>query len=369
MLKALMRRMQHFGQRPQFERELDDEIQFHIEARAEELQNDGLAPAAALDQARREFGPRARMTEDTRAAWRFQWLEDVWRDLTYAARSFAANPGFTAVAVLSLGIGVGANTVMFSMVEAMLLRLPRVPRPSQVVAVISTALDSKAPAISYPDYEDLRDRSTSFKGIAGFVGVTTGFAAHAGLEPRVKEGKLVTGNFFDVLEIGPEIGRSFLPEEDRVPGKDMVVILSQECWQEDFGSDRSTIGRQARINGTDFTIIGILPKRFSSAGQAILTDTVLHGPVTPVLSLKRHSRAETTLPEPPVTFVVMTLEADCPGDTDPGSQAGVSGLMATPFGSTHVIAATVALVSLVRTRSSGADPGPLLVSLKRNVSV
>jgi len=107
----------------------------------------------------------------------------------------------------------------------------------------------------------------------------------------------------------------------------------------------------------------------SSAGQAILTDTVLHGPTTPVFSLSRHSRAETTLPEPPVTFVVITLEADCPGDNIPGSQKEPSELMAKPFGSTHVSATTVALVTFLRARSSGADPGPLLVSLKRNVSV
>ncbi len=262
--RELSRRTRHFGRRSQFDRELDDEIQFHIETRAEELQRDGVPPAEALDRARREFGPRARMTEDTRTAWRFQWLEDLWRDLAYAVRSFAQNPGFTAVAVLSLGIGVGANTVMFSIVEG----AAAAPVAARALAQrrkcgdLPTALESKAPQISYPDYADLRDRSTSFEGIAGFVGATTGFAARAGLEPRGKEGKLVTGNFFDVLEIGPEIGRAFLPEEDRVPGKDTVVILSHQCWQEDFGSDRSVIGREARINGIDFTIVGVLPALF-----------------------------------------------------------------------------------------------------------
>src|SRR6266568_3079638 len=102
----------------------------------------------------------------------------------------------------------------------------------------------------------------------------------------------------------------------------------------------------------------------------MLTDTVLHGPVTPVFSLSRHSRAEAVLPEPPVTFVVMTLEADCPGDTTPGSQKKPSALMAKPFGSTHVgPPTTVALVTSVRARSTGADLDPLLVSVKRNVSV
>jgi len=261
--KELIQRAKHFGQRSQFDAELDDEIQFHIETRAEELQTEGLSRAEAFNQARREFGSRARMAEDTRAAWRFQWLEDFWRDLAYTARSFRASPGFATVAILSLAIGVGANCVMFSFVEAMLLRLPRVPSPRQVVAVISKALESNAPQASYPDYRDLRELTSSFAGMTAFSGVTVGFAPRPGMEPRIKEGKLVTGNFFDVLGVGPEVGRGFLAEEDRVPGNANVAILSHACWETDFGSDPSVIGKQARINGSDFTIIGILPKRFT----------------------------------------------------------------------------------------------------------
>jgi macrolide transport system ATP-binding/permease protein len=264
--KELSRRARYLGRRSQFDTELDAEIQFHMETRAEELQRDGVPQAEARARARREFGPRARMREDTRAAWQFQWLEDLWRDLSYAARAFAKSPGFTSVAVLSLAIGVGANCVMFSIVEAALLRQPRVPRPSEVVAVISTALDSNAPAVSYPDYADVRDHSKSFEGIAAFTGLTAGFAPRAGMQPRVKEGKLVSGNFFEVLRIGPEIGRAFLREEDGTPGRD-VVILSHPCWERDFGSDPSVLGKQARINGIDFIIIGVLPARFSDVDE------------------------------------------------------------------------------------------------------
>jgi hypothetical protein len=128
----LLRRVQHLHRQSQFERELDDEIQFHIESRAEELQAEGVPVHEALQRARREFGPRARSAEDSRAAWRFQWLEDLWRDLGHAARIFAKSPGFTAVAVLSLGIGVGATYVSFAVVDGTLLRPPRIPRPNEV---------------------------------------------------------------------------------------------------------------------------------------------------------------------------------------------------------------------------------------------
>jgi len=261
--KEFIRRILHFGYRSQFDRDLEEEVHFHIEMRREELQHEGMSPADALARARREFGSRAQMGEDTRAAWRFQWLEDFWRDLVYAARSFRASPGFAAVAILSLAIGVGANCVMFSMVEAALLRLPRVPKPQEIVAVVSKAIESNSHEASYPDYKDLRDLTTSFEGLTAFSGVNVGFASRPGMEPRVKEGKLVTGNFFDVLAVGPQIGRTFLPEEDRVPGKDNVVVVSHALWEAEFGSDPTVIGKQVRINGNDFTIIGILPKRFT----------------------------------------------------------------------------------------------------------
>jgi macrolide transport system ATP-binding/permease protein len=273
LLNEIMRRAGYLGRRSQFDKELDDEIQFHIETRTEELQREGVPPAEALQRARREFGPRARMHEDTRAAWQFQWIEDLWRDLCYGARSFAKSPGFTAVAVLSLGIGVGANCVMFSIVDGTLLRPPRIPQPSEVVALVSTALDSNTAGVSYPDYAEVRDRSQSFEGLAAFTDVSTGFAARRGATPLVKSGKAVTADFFDVLGSRPQLGRSFLPEEDKVPGKDLVAILSHKCWQEQFGADPAALGKQARINGIDFTIAGVMPARFTDVDDDLMDDS------------------------------------------------------------------------------------------------
>src|SRR5277367_786535 len=176
--KEILRRAGYLSRRSQFDQELDDEIRFHIETGAEELEREGMPPEAAQERARREFGPRARVSEDTRSAWQFQWIEDLWRDLTHGARAFGKSPGFTAVAVLSLGIGVGANYVMFTFVDALLLQPPKVPRPNEVVAVVSTARDSDAVAVSYPDYAAVRDRSQSYQDLAAFSAVSTGLASH-----------------------------------------------------------------------------------------------------------------------------------------------------------------------------------------------
>jgi hypothetical protein len=184
--KEILRRASHLGRRSQFDRQMEDEIQFHIETRVEELQAEGIPAQEALARARREFGPRARSAEDSRAAWRFQWIEDLCRDLSYGARAFAKSPGFTAVSVLSLGIGIGATYVMFAVVDEASLRQPDVPHPSEIVALVSTARDSNASEISYPDYLAVRDRSPSFQGLAAFTAISAGLAPRPGAVAAVK---------------------------------------------------------------------------------------------------------------------------------------------------------------------------------------
>jgi macrolide transport system ATP-binding/permease protein len=265
--KEALRRVRHISRRSQFDRELEDEVRFHIETRAEELRAEGVPAQEALARARREFGPRARSAEDSRAAWRFQWIEDLWRDLSYGARAFAKNPGFTAVSVLSLGIGVGATYVMFALVDEVSLRQPDVPRPSEIVALVSTARDANAiSAISYPDYLAVRDRSPSFQGLAAFTAISAGLAPRPGAVAAVKDGKLITPNFFSVLGARPEIGREFSPEEDS------AIILSHACWRDQFGADPAAIGRPARINGIEFTVAGVMPAKFTDVDDDLSDD-------------------------------------------------------------------------------------------------
>ena len=270
--KALLERVRYLGRRSRFDRELDDEIGFHLDMRAEELQQDGLSASDARAQARREFGSRVRMREDTRAAWQWRWLDETWRDVRYAARAFARSPGFTAVAMLSLGIGVGANCVMFSLVDATLLRPPRVPRPNTLVAVVSTGKAASAVTNSYPDYLDVRERNRSLAGLSAFTAVSAGLAPRPGAEPRVKDGQLVTDNFFDVMGATPERGRLFLPDASRGLGEDRVAILSHAYWQDDLGADPAVLGKPVRINGIDFTVVGVLPARFTGVDEDLSDD-------------------------------------------------------------------------------------------------
>src|SRR5690242_3743767 len=272
LFDGLMRRAGYLGRRREFEDELNDEIRFHLESRAEELESQGLTRDAAVAQARREFGPRARMQEESRAAWRFQWIEDFWRDAVYGARAFAKSPGFTIAAMLSLGIGVGANCVMFGIVDGLLLRPPRIPQPGEVVGLISTAPDSNSSAVSYPEYALVRDRSQSFRGLMAFIPASTGFASRPGIPPRPKAGKAVTAGFFELLRAQPELGRTFLPEEDAVAGKDSVVVLSHTCWQDEYTSDPEVLGKRARINGADFTIVGVMPAGFTDVDEDLMDD-------------------------------------------------------------------------------------------------
>ncbi len=270
----ILSRANYLGRRSQFDRELDDEIRFHIETRAEELEQEGMAAQAARERARREFGSQARVSEETRSAWQFSWLEDLWRDLGYAARMLAKSPGFTAIAVMSLAMGVGANCAMFIFVDALLLRPLAVLRPAEVVTVnaASLALAGGPSDISYRDYVDLRERNKSFDGLAAFMGVSIGFAPRPGVPGHKKDGQLVSGNYFDVLGVTPELGRGFLPQEDQVPGRDAVLVLSHSLWERDFHSDPRVLGTHVWLGGIAFTVIGVTPARFIAFDDSLTED-------------------------------------------------------------------------------------------------
>ncbi|HMF11110.1 MAG TPA: ABC transporter permease, partial [Gemmataceae bacterium] len=155
---------------------------------------------------------------------------------------------------------------MFAFVDAVSLRQPNVPHPSEIVALVSTARDSNASAISYPDYLAVKDRSPSFQGLAAFTGISAGLAANPGTVSRVKDGKLITPNFFSVLGVRPEMGREF------APGEDSVTILSHSCSENEFGADPAAIGRLARINGIEFTVVGVMPSKFTDVDDDLSDD-------------------------------------------------------------------------------------------------
>jgi predicted permease len=199
----------------------------------------------------------------------------LWQDVRYGFRMMAASPGFTTVALLSLAIGIGANCAIFSFADALLLRPLPVARPGEVLTVGSTSsVDFFGSSLvsSYRDFVDVKNRAASFEGLAAFSNVTVGFAADANAQPQLKLGLLVTGNLLSLMGVAPTMGRDFSPEEDQVPGRDPVVILGRALWEQDFGSDPNVLGRRIRINGFDFTVIGVTPPAFSGMDQFVRAD-------------------------------------------------------------------------------------------------
>jgi predicted permease len=191
------------------------------------------------------------------------------KSVRHAARMLRKNPGFTIVAVCSLAIGIGATSAMFSFADALLLRPLPVFKPSSVVAIStagSTAFGTNT-AISYPDYIDFRDRNRSFEGLVASGYATFGFSPNQGTLPQMKFGLFVSGNFFHVLGVEPVLGRGFRSSEDQAVGRDPVVVLGHDFWVSQFDASRSVIGSKLRLNGIEFTIIGIAPERFTGIDQ------------------------------------------------------------------------------------------------------
>jgi predicted permease len=261
----IINRVQYLFRRSDFDAELDSEIEFHVEARARELERDGLPASRALVQARHEFGPTAQMREETYDAWQFRLLEDLAADLRYAARSLLRSPGFTAVAVLSLTLGIGANSTVFALAKAVLLPSIPVKNPSRLVSLYMTDERNREPGdqfmpLSYLNAEDCRKKNDVFSGMA--VVLPTGADLQVSSTRIPVWVSLVSGNFFDVLGVRAELGRTFLPDEDRTGAARAVAVLSHAFWNREFGANPKIVGQSIRLNDQDYTVIGVVAGGF-----------------------------------------------------------------------------------------------------------
>lgn len=193
---------------------------------------------------------------------------NIGRDVRYALRSMIKAPGFTAVAVLTLGLGIGANTAIFTVINAVFLRAIPVRNPERLMSIFTSdqrnsALGAYLP-VSYPNADDIRRQSQSFSGIA--LRSTTGVSMTVDGQPQRFAAEIVSGNFFDVLGVPARLGRTFRPEEDRELGSGPVVVLSYGLWERKFGSDHRVIGETVLLNGQGFTVIGVAPRGFQGTG-------------------------------------------------------------------------------------------------------
>jgi macrolide transport system ATP-binding/permease protein len=197
-------------------------------------------------------------------------METLFQDLRYGVRTLLKNPGFAAVALLSLALGIGANTAIFSFVNAILLRPMPVTNPGELMFVFSGRGDSPFITASYPDYVDFRDRNEVFTDMACYGGASVSLASDE--KTDLVQGAIVSGNYFDVLGVRPIQGRAFSPEEDQTPGTHPVAMVSHALWQQRFGGDPGIVGKTLVLNGQVFTVIGVAPPNFNGASVGSTID-------------------------------------------------------------------------------------------------
>jgi len=246
------------------EEELEEEIQSHLRMAIRDRMERGESAEEAALAARREFGNLGLVKEITREMWGYRRLEILLQDLRYGARMLLKKPSFTLIAVLTLALGIGANTAIFTWLKAIYLEpLPGVAASRHLVMLRSTLIKSaNSPMwVSYPNYKDYRDRNEVFSGLAAFNDLTFNLVDGKGQPERIW-GSLVSGNYFDVLGVRLALGRTFTPDEDRAPGSHPVVVISHRLWQRRFAADPSLIGKTIRLNQLDFTVIGVAPEGF-----------------------------------------------------------------------------------------------------------
>jgi predicted permease len=242
--------------RNDWELDLDSELRFHVERRAEDLMRAGLTRSEAERRARVELGAREAYKEDCREAHSLRWPDELSQDLRYAIRTLRQSPGFALVAILSLALGIGANTVVFGVLNALILKALPVSSPEEVFSLQGR----NGPTQSFPNYRALRDRNTTFSGLIAYRTTPMGLDTADGA--RRVWGYLATGDYFGVLGVKPALGRFFQSEDDRQPGASPYAVLSYACWQNRFAGDPQIAGKTIRINALSYTVLGVAQPGF-----------------------------------------------------------------------------------------------------------
>ena len=262
-LKQLFSRRRLYG-------DLSEEIQGHLEEKVEELVGNGLSRKEAESAARREFGNVTLMKEESHNVWRWSFIENLLSDVRYGLRILFGNPGFSIVAILTIALGIGANTAIFSVVYAALIRPLPYSQPGRLITLTevrpqegqAAGANSQSWVSAYPDYLDWTRQGKSFQALAGFSG--DGFVLHGAGEPEPIFAAQATVNFFSTLGVRPFLGRDFAAGEDIAAGP-KVAILSYGSWIRRFGGDLHILGRSIQLDDKSVSIIGVLPRAFEFA--------------------------------------------------------------------------------------------------------
>ena len=253
---------------PPLSREVDEELAFHLEMRVRELVARGMDPAEARREAERRFGDLPSMRrrllhlghERNRTMRRSEWLAELGQDLAYGFRTLARNPGFTAIALLTLGVGIGATTAIFSAVNAVILRPLAIPEVDRVM-LVAELYEGRPADVSIGNFVDWRAANASRPVFAELGAINWRNFTLAGEQPERVLGAAVTAGYFGVMGVAPLRGRVFTAEEDR-PGGARVVVLGHRLWQRRFGGEASAVGRVIVLNGLPHTVLGVMPATF-----------------------------------------------------------------------------------------------------------
>ena len=250
----------------ELKQELSDELAFHLEKQIEQNIAAGMSAKEARYAAMRSFGGVEQVKEDCRDAWGVRFIDTLLQDIRYGLRQLRCNPGFTAVAVLTLAMGIGANTAIFSVVNAVLLRPLPYPRPDGIAHVnLIWKGGGVNDTLTAPEFEYYRDRASAFEAVAGFRGGPDLSIKRGGTSEWISSLR-VTDGFFGVLGIAPALGRGFLREETR-PGSSQTVVLSDSLWRRAFGADPAVVGRQVEMGDAYYTVVGVTPPHFTFIEQ------------------------------------------------------------------------------------------------------
>ena len=351
--------------RADLDADLDDEFRFHLEAEIERLVAQGMTPDAARAEARRRFGDLDYYRQycrdaDSRRTGRERRSENfalLWQDLRYAVRSLSRQPTFTVVAALTLALGIGANTAIFSVVNSVLLTPLPYREPGRLVMVWESMKDRAIIMVSYPDYLDWRQRARSFEDLAIYNGYEQLALTGRGDPERVRGG-LASGNLFSVLGVTPALGRLITPDDDRA-GAARIAVISDGFWRRRFAGDSGIVGQSLLLDDVSYTIVGVLPPAMRLANREVwipiglFTDTPRfdrsnHPGLIGIGRLKPGVTVEQMRVD--LSAVAKQLGADYP-ETNAGIGAGGSHIMEVVVGDVRrallILSGAVGLVLLI----------------------
>ncbi|MQA91117.1 MAG: FtsX-like permease family protein [Gemmatimonas sp.] len=261
----MWRRFRYFLGRDRLSAELQEEMRLHVERRESQLVEAGVDPREATAQARKEFGNETVLAERSREEWGWSWVDTLLRDLRYAFRQLRRSPGFAIAAIATLGLGIGATTAIFSVVNGVLLRGPSGIAEFDELVAIYTSDYSGPPygASSLPDLRDFESGAPALSGVAAYTIAPVVLSDAIGSEPaEMILGQVVTPTYFDVLGARTTAGRAFAPGEGRAGGRSDVVVLGHEFWRGRFGGDLSIVGETITLAGASYTVVGVAEERF-----------------------------------------------------------------------------------------------------------